>query len=320
MRYFTLENSQGRELDITTTSTLFHEIAGLGFEEETSFRRVGEVWWLDSVNYAQSEITGKMLFTEEGGTTPYQKYISFRDFIERAPLILNYYPHGIESEKEYKRRVRVTTLGKTEYNEYGVLDCDITFTAYTPWYEIVVKSNSSTNDEDEDEDGWIWDTPVAFEPMSEIIDGKTSYYIIDNNGNKRTALRTRFGGETIQRVEFPSIVGGSNSPIKLTINGPAVNPVWNLYVNDILTESGGFSSNLTVTKNQYLVIDNTTGSYSMKLYSKQDDNVIDVYQSRDFDKECFLTLKNGRNAISASGSDGNPVKFSVEGHVYHATV
>lgn len=320
MRYFTLENSQGRELDITTTQYLFHELGGLGFSEETSFRRLGENWWLDSVNYAQGEITGKMMFTELGGTTPYQKYITFRDFIERAPLILNYYPHGIEGHTPFKRRVRVTNLNKTEYDEYGVLDCDITFAAYTPWYEIVTRTNANTFAEEEGELGWIWDYPLAFEPKPEVVGGQRSYYIIDDRGVKRTALRARFGGEPVQTVELPSIAGAKGSPVKLTIQGPAMNPSWSLYVNDALTETGGFASNLSLSSSQTLTIDNTTGKYTMTVYSAQSDTTVDVYPSRDFDKVCFLTLRNGRNTIAVSGSNGVPIKFSIEGHIYHATV
>ena len=331
MRYFTLENTESvvdpetglavpAELDITTKQILFHEIAGLGFSEEASFRRIGDVWWLDSVNYAQGEITGKMLFTELGGTTPYQKYITFRNFIEKTPLILKYYPHGIDGESvPYRRRVRVTSLEKTEYTEYGVLDCSITFSAYTPWYEVVNMSNASTI-VDTTEPGWIWDTPVAFEPLEEVVEGEISRYIIDEHGARVPALRTRFSGEPSMRVSFPEIVGSSRNPIKLTIKGPAENPFWNLYNNGTLVETGGFATNLTLTDSQYLVVDNTDGQYTMKVYSTEEDTVIDVYQIRDFDSACFLSLKDGDNAVVVGDDGGNVIAFSVEGHVYYATV
>lgn len=329
MRYFTLENSDyilneanervARELDITTQEVLFHEIAGLGFTEETSFRRVGDIWWLDSVNYAQGEITGKILFTEYGDTTPYQKYVSFRNFIEKTPLVLKYYPHGIESGAVFRRRVRVTTLGKTEYTEYGVLDCEITFTPYTPWYETVTVTNANSFIEDDDS-GWIWDTPVAFEPFEETVEGQTSYYIIDDNGARVSALKTKFGAEPTQRVSFPTVIGNNRNPIKLTIEGPAVNPSWSLYNNDSLAETGGFATDLTLTDDQYLIVDNTNGQYTMTVYSRNDGLAVDVYQNRDFDKVCFLSLKDGQNAIVVSDDESSPIKFSAEGHIYHATV
>ena len=156
MRYFELKNSADEVLDITTQEILFHEIDGLGFEETTDFRAVGPVWRLNSAEYNQMAVTGKMLFSEEGELTPYQKYVVFRDFILKAPLTLIYYPHGFGTEPYYKK-VRSAKLAKSEINEYGVLDCDIEFMPYTPWYTTSTYENIVPDNPEEEHTGWIWD-------------------------------------------------------------------------------------------------------------------------------------------------------------------
>ena len=156
MRYFELKNSADEVLDITTQEILFHEIDGLGFEETTDFRAVGPVWRLNSAEYNQMAVTGKMLFSEEGELTPYQKYVVFRDFILKAPLTLIYYPHGFGTEPYYKK-VRSAKLAKSEINEYGVLDCDIEFMPYTPWYTTSTYENIVPEDREDKYTGWFWD-------------------------------------------------------------------------------------------------------------------------------------------------------------------
>lgn len=156
MRYFELKNSADEVLDITTQEILFHEIDGLGFEETTDFRAVGPVWRLNSAEYNQMAVTGKMLFSEEGELTPYQKYVVFRDFILKAPLTLIYYPHGFGTEPYYKK-VRSAKLAKSEINEYGVLDCDIEFMPYTPWYTTSTYENIVPEDREDKHTGWFWD-------------------------------------------------------------------------------------------------------------------------------------------------------------------
>lgn len=156
MRYFELKNSADEVLDITTQEILFHDIDGLGFKETTDFRAVGPVWRLDSAEYNQIDVTGKILFSEEGELTPYRKYVAFRNFIQKVPLTLIYHPHGFGTEPYYKK-VRSAKLAKSEINKYGVLDCDIEFKPYTPWYTVSSYENIVTVDPEIEHTGWIWD-------------------------------------------------------------------------------------------------------------------------------------------------------------------
>lgn len=308
MRYFKLENSASptpEELDITTTEVLFHDISGLGFDEQTDFASVGSVWKLNSVSYSQKPVSGKICFTDRKGTTPYTKYTHFKTFIDKTPLTLIYYPEGIDG-LSYRKKVRVTKLEKTELDKYGVLDVGIDFTPYTPWYEIVEAKNGG--EIVEHDTGWVWgdgdeNPPLVFEPTAGM-----------------NAIPAKFRNEVRAPVDIYSKVD-NDSPLKITIHGPVVNPVWTHYVDNNLVASGGFDSNasLTINSGERLVIDNTEGEYSMTVYSN---NALprNVYSLRDFDQQCFFTLRKGKNTIVVTSTSTSAIKVELEGHIHYATV
>ena len=294
MRYFKLENSNGEVLDITTTEILFHEIGGLGFDEDNDFRQIGEVWWLNNSKYNQATVTGKILFTEYGETDPYEKYYKFARFIQKAPLILMYYPYGVDGTC-YRRRVRVSKLEKTEKSQLGVIDSSIDFICYTPWYNVV-ELEYNVEDREETSGGWIWggsnNPPLVFEPSS-----------------GREVTRAKFRYEAPQYLEIKTDTA-QNCPVKLMIFGPVTNPSWtsSYKVNEsfVLGGSGGFSATppVSVDDDEILVVDNTDGRYAMEITS-----------------ECFITLREGENRISVTSSGTELAKhIRIEGHIYHATV
>lgn len=302
MRYFKLENADREEISITTEEILFHDIEGLGFEEENDFRSVGPVWRLNKSTNNQLPVGGKLCFTEFGSTTPYEKYESFRKFIIKPPLVLKYYPHDI-SGKMYCKKVRISKLSKTELTKQGVLDCDIQFTPYTPWYEIqryVVKPIPV-----DENAGWIWDVGNAWDrPDSDL-----------------TSPRYKFGAEARNVVSF-NCDSNTKGFIRLTIFGPVVNPTWTHHVDGKVVELGGFdsSSSMVLTENEKLIIDNTEGQYSLVIENLQTGVTRNVYSLRDFDKECFFTLEEGVNMFSVYSANEAAVTLELEGHIHYATV
>lgn len=304
MRYFKLINSKGIELDITTRSIFFHDLSGLGFEEDTIFRRVGESWWLSKAEYKQSIIKGKISFTSLEGEEPYNQFLMFSKYVSRAPLTLLYYPCGLDGT-EYRRTVRVTKLAKSELNKFGALEDEIEFTAYTPWYERTMASNADSMHETTR--GWVWggndNPPLVFEPTN------PEYTV------------TRFGSEPVTFVNLYSPIN-SLGPVKLTIYGPASNPTWLQYVGSTRIASGRFSltENVEIAEGTKLVIDNTSEQSSMKILTLTDDFVMNVYPLRDFDTRGFFNLREGYNTISVLTQSSNVVRFDAEGYVYYATV
>lgn len=304
MRYFLLENSVGDRLDITTTEFLFHDIEGLGFEEEVEFRRIGPVWRLNSAKFNQTHITGKMCLTDNGDTTPYQKYEYLRGFISRAPLTLIYYPHGYGTTA-YRKRVRVTSITKTEINKYGVLDDSIDFTPYTPWYEAISVENVP---EEVDENAkWIWDIGYMWRDSENDPISGTGIY--------------KFGGESRNNIDI-ECTSNAKGLIKLSIFGPIQNPSWFHYVDGVLVADGGFSSvsQFELLDGECLTIDNTDGEFKMTVINLSTGVSRNVYSLRDFDKTCFFTLREGLNTLAVRSEDSTPVKIKVEGQIHYATV
>lgn len=315
MRYFTLVNNAGKTLDITSRSIFFYAVDGLGFEEDDTFQAIGEFWMLSNSTFKQKTISGTMLFnkgdTEDLANDPYFKYQEFAAFIADTPLTLNYYPFGFTDDEKstFHRRVRVSKLGKSEKNEFGVLECDIEFVTYSPWYQIVTYSMSK-GEEPSNRHKWIWDTPLVFEPLeSQESDG---------------AIPAWFDWEPEQ--DFVIQLDGLqvNAPTKITIYGPCSNPFWS---HAIFTENGSrpisagrFSSNVELDVGDRLVIDNTFGQYKITRIT-QTGATEDVYSKRDFGTDCFVSLRNGKNAIYVGSSSEAPITdITAEVQILYAAI
>ena len=312
MRYFMLINNSGKTLDITTQQLFFNEVSGLGFDEESSFRHVGEVWWLNTASYRQQPIKGKLLFNCLNGADPYEGYRAFALFIQKTPLTMVYYPNDLGG-REYRRTVRVSKLEKSEINQYGVIEENIEFTPYTPWYEIQTFKNNVV---EEYTGAWIWgdgasNPPVAF-PLTP--EGKTP---------------TRFRSKETRWVVM-SVESDEPSPAKLVIFGPVTNPIWTHYVDGVTVATGEFVENsITIASDEALVIDNTNELNQIKVHSvyldangepQLGEAIRDLYQKRNFNTKCFITLRAGENRIALSSSNPGSIRLLLEGHIYNATV
>ena len=311
MRYFKLlKGDESGELDITTQSIFFHDIDGIGYEEDSEFRALGDVFWLNETSYQQGTVSGKLCFTEYGNDDPYVKYQRFISFIADPPLILAYYPMGINGEA-YKRRVRVNRIGKTEKNTYGVLDVDVEFICYTPWYKEVSVSNLNAATV-ENTKGWVWGGPNS-DPLVWRNENE------EGEEEQEGVTRPRFRGEVMSSVTLKNVETNNKNPVQLTIFGPATSPSWVHYVNSEIVSSGGFSSPVTVEADEKLVVDNTDGEFTIRIF-KDDGSVRNIYALRNFDIKCFMYLQKGANRITVSSLDNHGVKIEVKGHVYYATV
>lgn len=307
MRYIKLKNSAGVEYDITSKNALFHDIQGLGFSEDGDYKAIGDVWVLNSVSSQQSPISGDICFGYE--EDPYGTFNTFANFIRETPLTFLYFPKGLGGTC-YMKRVRVSSLEKGELNKYGVLDCPVEFLPQTPWYEEV-SIETSASEKDVNTPGWVWggtsptSLPLVFEPSDDV-----------------TKRRAKFRGEYIKSVQVRSNTSKKN-PVRITLNGPLMNPFWSHYVDGKLVSSGGFvaSETVSVGENEKLVIDNTDGKYSLKICRADTGELLrDVYRLRNFNLPCFFYMQEGNNQFVISSSDGRVNQIKVEGHVYYDTV
>ena len=346
MRHFKLVNSNDEELDITSVEYLFHEISGLGFEEENDFRQIGDFFLLNRTGKGQGSVSGKMMFTDNGELTPYEKYYQFVRFINKSPLTLKYNPHGPitesvgnEPESYYRRTVRVSSLEKSELNQYGVLDCDITFVCYTPWFNVIVDDISLKPDEITEENHWIWagtktvtdpDTgeestvtypPLVFEPQG-VADEEDTVIIPPYSGEYTPAI---FTYEVKNSFDLDLDIADA-CPTKITIFGPLLNPSWIHRVTPVggtaseIVGTGGFSQSVSVGEDDRLVIDGTAGKYQIYM-ENSNGTVTDLYAKRDFGQDCFINFKEGSNQIIVTSTSGTfATHMIVERHIYHATV
>ena len=109
-----------------------------------------------------------------------------------------------------------------------------------------------------------------------------------------------------------------DSPCKITIFGPCLNPVWKHYVDNVLVETGRYEG--SIMADHKLVVDATGIPYSITERGAADDIVADRYQLCDFTTERFFHLKYGSNRISVSHDGLNTVKMMVEGKISYETV
>lgn len=303
MRYFKLENSAGEVMDITTQQIFFHDISGIGFEEENHFTPIGRVWKLNSSAYRQGVISGSMCFHSIDDKTPYTLYREFFAFINKTPLQILYYPNGLNT-MEFRKRVRVSRLEKSELTKEGILDSPIEFASYTPWYKIV--RDEIDPGQESVNGGWVWDRGNKWRDSFDV--DYSTYHYQFNSSYRRT-------------VRFNIDINGEG-PIKLSIHGPLVNPSWTHYVDGKAVSTGGLVENspVTIDQNEVLTIDNTSGSYSLTVYNEETGLKRNIYQYRDFNKQCFFILKQGLNEIVINSSNDDAIKIEAEGHIYYATV
>lgn len=209
----------------------------------------------------------------------YNEYFRFTQFCQNAPLRLIYTP----GTTPFYRDGTITSITKTEGAD-GVLSCSVQFSASSPWYRTVYEYNPG-----------------------EISGGKVySYeysYVYSNNVA---------GTISIQNDSY------LDSPTKITIYGPAENPTWRHYINNVLASTGKVTT--TIESGNKLVIDTTTTPYSIKQFNLANELVSDVYQLSDFSTQRFVVFKNGRNTVSVSHDGSSILKLGVEARVEYASV
>lgn len=279
VRYFSLVNGNGVEVDMTTTDIFFSEPSGLGYERTESYRQIGNSFIRINKQPKQGSITGTLIFTPPNA---YQKYWDFVNVIKIEPLKLKYKPYTSSYEKY--RDVTITKLEKGELTKYASLECSITFSCLTPWYRIIKFAPSETTIT-----GNVW--PITWPKV--------------------------WGSGSEMSLEFDSD-SILDSPCKLIINGHCKNPTWTHYVDGARYAIGKLECE--VEEGNYLVIDNTSYPYLMKIYNSDNQLVRDVYSTSDFASERFLSIQNGHNVIAISNELGSEIDIRAEVYLQYETV
>lgn len=132
MRKFFIENETGSRYALNGEQRIwFTEPQGLGVTLDNSYGRVGKGFFLPVYSdVAQGGVTGNITFLKD----VYSAYSAFVDWLLRAQeLYLIYQPGDIE----YRARVMLGWLSKSEINRGRWMTVPASFSRVTPWYNPV---------------------------------------------------------------------------------------------------------------------------------------------------------------------------------------
>ena len=210
----------------------------------------------------------------------YVTYNEFTKFCQHAPLIMTY-----ETDAgTFKVACRLTKIEKGDTQGWTYLECNVEFTALARLYKTVVANNTGSAG------------------GGKVYDYEYDYVYGD------------FVADTIT-IESDSVV---QSPCRISIYGECTQPTWKHYVNGVQVATGYYNG--TIPHNHKLVIDTTTTPYSIQEQDMLDNVIADRYELCDFSTERFFLLEYGKNTISVSHSDPDPIRLMVEGYIFYETV
>lgn len=208
----------------------------------------------------------------------YQKYFEFMKFLAVEPLTLEYV-----SNATYHVSVDLKSIDKSEIED-GVLNCTLRLKRTSRWYRLETRLN---------------DTPER--------NGKTYDYTYDYS-------YTEYEPETVT-IDSDS---GYDSPTKITIFGPCVNPTWKHYLNGDIVATGKVTAN--IINGRRLVIDCTSIPYSIKEVDGYGTVHNDLYGVSDFSTERFFKFDYGQNRITVKHDGSNKLALAVEARIEYETV
>lgn len=212
------------------------------------------------------------------GKNKYDDYFEFQRFIAVEPLTLIYV-----SNDTYKVSVDLKSIDKSEI-ENGVLSCEIKLKRLSRWYKEITILNDVIDRTGKNYDYTYDYTYTEFERQTATIDSDSGY----------------------------------ESPTKITIFGPAINPTWKHYLNGDVIETGKVTAD--IREGRRLVIDCTNVPYSIKEIDQAGDVKNDLYQFSDFETARFFELSYGRNRITVEHDGTNDLSFAVEARIEYETV
>ena len=207
------------------------------------------------------------------------EYFNFAQFCQNQPIMMDYN----NNYGTYSRRGIITKIERGD-GDGKELTIKIEFTAQTPWFKEVVEYNPGT-----ESGGKVYNY---------------SYDYIYLQGGKNTI--------SIDSDSYQS------SPVKLIVIGPAVNPAWRHYLNNVLVTEG--KVNGIIGEGNRLIVDTTTIPYRIIQVNEYGELVSDMYQQSDFTTYRFVRFGHGRNTVTFSADGSNVLNVGVEAQIEYATI
>lgn len=136
VRIVKLRNASGGEIDCLLKSSFFNDLAGLGYEDDTSYISYDNGFYTPyDTKLAQGSISGTMSFITRAYA--YQNYRTLTNWISAAEyggnvIKICYTPYY--GSYEYVKNVKFKSITKGELDTAGYLSCNVVFDSLTPWY------------------------------------------------------------------------------------------------------------------------------------------------------------------------------------------
>ncbi len=273
MRRFVLTNSKGEKYDLNAAKSFMADPSGLGYEYKTDYENYNDFFVETSREMKQPKVKGKIHFRS------YEEYHNFIRFSQFRPLELEY-----KSYNTFYMACNVEKLSKAELVECGKLRSDIEIVGITPFYDKIIKSNTSV--------GTV---------------GKTYPY----------KYPYTYAAADTGTVEF-EVFSNMDSGVKMTMLGPLINPSWSYFVNGEKQLAGKI--NAEIASENRLVIDTTKSPYSIHEVNNKNEVVLDRYGDSDFTTKRFIQLKAGTNVITCTHEGTNTISMIMEAHVNYESV
>ena len=199
-------------------------------------------------------------------------------FLAVEPLTLLY-----KSNEIYKVSVDLKEIEKSEIED-GALTCELKLKRISRWYKEITIYNDGRVDNGKTYDHTYPFVYTDMEPETAIIQSDSGY----------------------------------NSPTKITIFGPAVNPEWVQYLNNEVISEGKVTA--SIRSGRKLVIDCT--KYPFSILEMDSDNEVknNLYQDSDFTTQRFIFCKFGKNRIVVDHDGTKTLRLAVEARIEYETV
>lgn len=273
MRKFILINSKGERYDLNSGKSFLFEPSGLGYEYKTDSENYNDFFVETSRELKQPKVKGKVSFAS------YEEYYKFVKFVQFRPLELEY-----TSYKTFYMTCNVGKLTKAELETASRLNSDIELVGTTPFYQKIIKNNTSI--------GNVGKTyPYTYPYTYAAADTGTVEFEVDSN---------------------------MDSGVKMTMLGPLINPSWSYFVNGVKQLAGKI--NAEIASGNRLVIDTTQSPYSILEVDNKNEVVEDRYGNSDFSTKRFIQLKAGTNVITCTHEGTNTISMIMEAHVNYESV
>lgn len=181
-----------------------YQVNGFGFEDDTSFLRIGDNYLPLEEKTVQKTINMTLIFWNDHDKT-YDKFVKLA---RKAPLKL-----GLTNDNgTYEIPCRLKSADKTDKLGYTMHACEVTFIALGNIYKVVnavskIPSQSAT--------GKVYPYTYNYTYSSDFV----NTVVIESDSAKK-------------------------SPCTLTIYGEAETPIWRHYVNDKIVETGQYNGTI----------------------------------------------------------------------------